>query len=549
MSAAATWWQSGVIYQVYPRSFQDSNGDGVGDLAGIVARLDYLHGLNVDIIWLSPIYPSPMHDFGYDVADYCAIDPLFGSMADFDRLLAEVHRRGMRLLLDLVPNHSSHRHPWFIASRSSRDDARRAWYIWRDPAPGGGPPNNWLSHFGGPAWTFDQGSGQYYMHQFLPQQPELNYRHPEVLPAMLDCMRFWLDKGVDGFRVDVIGMLLKDPLFRDEPANPAWNGVREYQSLLHVHTANLPEVHGLIRQMRGFLDGWNDRLLIGELYLPNAELVRYYGDEQGAECHLPFNFQLIRAPWDAALIRRLVDDYEALLPQHAWPNWVLGNHDQKRLATRVGSRQARVATMLLLTLRGTPTCYYGDEIGMLDVPLPLALMQDPPALRQPEIAHLVGRDPQRTPMQWDASANAGFAAAGVHSWLPLAADWSTRNVASQSADPNSPLGFFRTMSALRRAEPALGSGSYRSLDAGQPDVFAYLRGDPGSALLVLLNFGAECRRLALPLSGDAADLLLSTAMTAPRRLSLAQLVLEPDEGMVLRLPASSRVSRSVLSGG
>jgi alpha-glucosidase len=337
-------------------------------------------------------------------------------------------------------------------------------------------------------------------------------------------------------------MLLKDPLFRDEPANPAWNGVREYQSLLHVHTANLPEVHGLIRQMRAFLDGWNDRLMIGELYLPNAELVRYYGDEEGAECHLPFNFQLIRAPWDAALIRRLVDDYEALLPPHAWPNWVLGNHDQKRLATRVGSRQARVATMLLLTLRGTPTCYYGDEIGMLDVPLPLALMQDPPALRQPEIAHLVGRDPQRSPMQWDASANAGFAAAGVRSWLPLAPDCRTRNVASQSADPNSPLGFFRAMTALRRAEPALADGSYRSLDAGQPDVFAYLRGDPGSALLVLLNFGTERRRLALPLSGDAADLLLSTAMTSPGRLRLEQLVLEPDEGMVLRLPATSRVS-------
>ncbi|QKS31238.1 MAG: DUF3459 domain-containing protein [Candidatus Accumulibacter similis] len=549
MSAAASWWQRGIIYQVYPRSFQDSNGDGVGDLAGIIARLDYLHGLNVDIIWLSPIYPSPMHDFGYDVADYCAIDPLFGSMADFDRLLAEVHRRGMRLVLDLVPNHSSHRHPWFIASRSSRDDPRRAWYIWRDPAPDGGPPNNWLSHFGGPAWTFDEGSGQYYMHQFLPQQPELNHRHPEVLPAMLDCMRFWLDKGVDGFRVDVIGMLLKDPLFRDEPANPAWNGIREYQSLLHVHTANLPEVHGLIRQMRAFLDGWDDRLMIGELYLPNAELVRYYGNEDGAECHLPFNFQLIRAPWDAAVIRRVVDEYEALLPVHAWPNWVLGNHDQKRLATRVGLSQARVANMLLLTLRGTPTCYYGDEIGMLDVPLPLTLMQDPPALRQPEIAHLVGRDPQRTPMQWDASANAGFAAAGVRSWLPLAADCSTRNVASQAADPASPLGFFRAMTALRRAEPALASGFYQSLDADQPDVFAYLRGDRGSTLLVLLNFGAERRRPALPLSDAAADLLLSTAMTAPRRLSLAQLVLEPDEGMVLRLPAGSRVSRSVLSGG
>ncbi len=542
MSAAASWWQTGIIYQIYPRSFQDSNGDGVGDLAGIIARLDYLHSLNVDILWLSPIYPSPMHDFGYDVADYCAIHPLFGTMADFDRLLAEVHARGMRLLLDLVPNHSSHLHPWFIASRSARDNPRRAWYIWRDPAPGGGPPNNWLSHFGGPAWTFDEASGQYYMHQFLPQQPELNHRHPEVLPAMLDCMRFWLDKGVDGFRVDVIGELLKDPLFRDEPENPTWNGVREYQRLLHVHTGNLPEVHGLIRRMRTFLDGWEDRLMIGELYLPNADLVRYYGDEQGAECHLPFNFQLIRAPWDATVVRQLVDAYEAALPVHAWPNWVLGNHDQKRLASRVGSRQARVAHMLLLTLRGTPTCYYGDEIGMLDVPMPLTLMQDPPALRQPEIAHLVGRDPQRTPMQWDASANAGFAAAGVRPWLPLAPDCGAHNVARQLGDPSSPLAFFRAMSALRRAEPALASGSYRSLDAGQPDVFAYLRGDPGNALLVLLNFAAEPRCPVLPLSCAAAELLLSTTMTPPRRVGLSPLVLAADEGMVLRLPVAGCVA-------
>ncbi|MGZ9165881.1 MAG: alpha-amylase family glycosyl hydrolase, partial [Anaerolineales bacterium] len=403
------WWQKGVIYQIYPRSYQDSNGDGIGDLAGIVQRLDYLSNtLGVDAVWLSPIYPSPMHDFGYDVADYCDIHPLFGSLQDFDHLLAEVHQRGMKLILDLVPNHTSDEHPWFIESRSSRDDPKRDWYIWRDPTPDGGPPNNWLSHFGGPAWTFDERTGQYYLHQFVKQQPDLNYRNPDVAKAMLDIMRFWLDRGVDGFRVDVIGLIMKDPLFRDEPPNPAWNGVNPFASLQHIYTANLPEVHDLIRQMRAVLDSYDDRMMVGETYLPNEDLVIYYGGPDALECHLPFNFQLITAPWDAAGVRRMVDAYEAVLPPDAWPNWVLGNHDQHRLATRVGPGQAGVANMLLLTLRGTPTCYYGDELGMENVPIPLEKVQDPPAVNQPEIAHIVGRDPERTPMQWDTSPNAGF---------------------------------------------------------------------------------------------------------------------------------------------
>ena len=444
MDPTYPWWQTGIIYQIYPRSYQDSNGDGVGDLPGIEARLDYVQSLNVGAVWLSPIYPSPMHDFGYDVADYCAIHPLFGTLADFDRLLAEVHRRGMKLILDLVPNHTSDEHPWFIESRASRDNPKRDWYIWRDPAPDGGPPNNWLSYFGGPAWTFDQQTGQYYMHQFVTQQPELNYRNPAVVAALLDSMRFWLDRGVDGFRVDVIWLMMKDPLFRDEPPNPNWDGVNPHNSLRHIYTANLPEVHGLIREMREVLDAYDDRMMVGEIYMPNEDLVTYYGGPAGAECHLPFNFQLINAPWDAAAVRRMVDAYEAILPAGAWPNWVLGNHDQHRLATRIGPAQARVANMLLLTLRGTPTCYYGDEIGMENVPIPPEMVQDPPALNQPEIAHLVGRDPERTPMQWDASPNAGFAPAGVRTWLPLAADFAVRNVAAQeSADPTSFLTFYR----------------------------------------------------------------------------------------------------------
>ena len=535
------WWQKGVIYQIYPRSFQDSNGDGIGDLAGIIQRLDYLsETLGVEAVWLSPIYPSPMHDFGYDVADYCGIHPLFGSMADFDRLLDEVHRRGMKLILDLVPNHTSDEHPWFIESRSSRDpSAKRDWYIWRDPAPDGGPPNNWLSHFGGPAWTYDEKTGQYYLHQFVKQQPDLNYRNPDVVNAMLDIMRFWLDRGVDGFRVDVIGLMMKDPLFRDEPPNPDWNGVKPFDSLQHIYTANLPEVHELILKMRALLDSYTDRMMVGETYLPNDELIKYYGSPDKMECHLPFNFQLILARWDAAIVQRMVDAYEAALPLDGWPNWVLGNHDQHRLATRVGPDQARVANLLLLTLRGTPTCYYGDELGMENVPIPLEKVQDPPAVNQPEIAHIVGRDPERTPMQWDSSPNAGFAAPDVKElWLPLASDYKEANVANQLNDPPSMLNFYRNLLAYRKASPALQWGSYRSLDPesteAQENCFVFERQAGDQRVLVALNFSSKEQKLRLPELGTGR-IALSTALDREGEVDLADFNLRGNEGCIIEL--------------
>ncbi len=536
MSQNDHWWQTEIIYQIYPRSFQDSNGDGVGDLPGITSRLDYLKSLNIGAVWLSPIYPSPMHDFGYDVADYCDIHPLFGTMNDFDQLLSKIHKLGLKLMLDLVPNHTSDEHPWFLESRSSRDNPKRDWYIWRDPAPGGGPPNNWLSHFGGSGWTYDQKTGQYYLHQFVKQQPDLNYRNPEVVTALLDTMRFWLDKGVDGFRVDVIGLMMKDSLFRDEPLNPNWDGKIPWTRLEHIYTANLPEVHDLVQQMRNLLDSYDDRMMVGETYLPNEELVKYYGTPDKPECHLPFNFQLIRAPsWDAALVRKMVDAYEATLPPDAWPNWVLGNHDQHRLATRLGINQARVANMLLLTLRGTPTCYYGDEIGMEDVPIPAELVMDPPAVNQPEIAHLVGRDPERTPMQWDASPNAGFSSAGAHTWLPIADDFATRNVASQSSDPVSTLTYFRTLTSLRQSEHALTIGAYQSVESGASEVFAYLRSHRDTRFLVVLNFGSSAHRLDFSRLGRQAVKQLSTRMSTARTIDLNNLDLAPNEGVLLRL--------------
>ncbi len=529
------WWQKGIIYQIYPRSFQDSNDDGIGDLPGILRRLDYLQRLGVDAIWLSPIYPSPMHDFGYDVSDYCGIHPIFGTMADFDRLLDEVHRRGLRLLLDLVPNHTSGQHPWFLESRSSRDNPKRDWYIWRDPAPDGGPPNNWLSVFGGPAWTLDRRTEQYYLHQFVTQQPELNYRNPAVLEAMLAVMRFWLDKGVDGFRVDVITRMMKDTQFRDEPSNLEWNGINPYDSLLHIHTKNLPEVHSLIRQMRALLDEYQDRMMVGETYLSNGELAKYYGPDLD-ECHLAFNFQLLQMEWKAQTVRQAVEAYEASLPDGAWPNWVLGNHDRPRVATRVGREQSRVANLLLLTLRGTPTTYYGEEIGMENVPIPAEMVQDPPALNQPEIAHIVGRDPERTPMQWDGSPNAGFSAEGVRPWLPLAADCRERNVDLQLQDPTSMPNFYRALATLRRAEPALYAGDYQSIDSESEEVYAYLRTAPGAdRFLVVLNFGDQPQTVNLEQVASTATITIATDMVRRGRVELSSLLLGPNEGLLLRL--------------
>ncbi|RYY08844.1 MAG: alpha-amylase, partial [Alphaproteobacteria bacterium] len=344
----AAWWQEGVVYQVYPRSLQDSDGDGTGDLIGITRRLDDLRALGIDAVWLSPIYPSPMTDFGYDVSDYCGIDPLFGEMAEFDALLARTHAFGLKLILDFVPNHTSDQHPWFQASRERSGD-KADWYLWRDE------PNNWMANFGGSGWTWDERRGQFYYHSFLPTQPDLNWRHPAVKRAMYDALRFWLNKGVDGFRVDVIWMMIKDAEFRDNPPNPAWHpGDRPFEQFLPLYSADRPEVHEVVTEMRAVLDEYPDRVLIGEIYLPIDKLVTYYGrDGDGAQ--LPFNFHLLLLPhWTAAAIAGLINEYQAALPAGAWPNWVLGNHDRSRVATRVGPAQARVAAMLLLTLRGTP---------------------------------------------------------------------------------------------------------------------------------------------------------------------------------------------------
>lgn len=531
MDRGVHWWQRGIVYQIYPLSFMDGDGDGFGDLRGIATRLDYVASLAVDAIWLSPIYPSPMVDFGYDVSDYVGIHPTFGVMADFDHLVAEAHRRELRVILDLVPNHTSDQHPWFVESRSSRDNPRRDWYIWRDPAPGGGPPNNWVSYFGS-AWTLDASTGQYYFHQFREEQPELNYRNPDVLGTLLDTMRFWLDKGVDGFRVDVIALLAKDDRFLDEPANPAYRPEQQiYHSLLHVYTADQPAVHDYIRAMRRVLDEYDERVMIGEL-APIDGLMGFYGADLD-ECHLPFNFHLLEISWEAKLVREIADAYEAALPPGAWPTWVLGNHDTRRIATRIGRAQARVAHMLLLTLRGTPTCYYGDELGMVDVVIPTGRLRDTIGPSPSEAARL-SRDPQHTPMQWDASRDAGFSNGRTEPWLPLDVDSTRLNVAVEDRDLRSMLALFRRLAGLRRKYPSLSVGRYRSLDAGNETVFAYERIDGAARLIVALNFTGIPQMCDLGHAAGSAEVLLSTGLDREGTLTLTELRLAANEGVILR---------------
>jgi len=535
------WWREAVFYEIYVRSFQDSNGDGIGDLPGIIDRLDYLNdgtprSLGVDALWLTPINPSPMFDFGYDVSDYRDIDPLFGSLTDFDRLLAEAHRRNIRIILDLVPNHTSHLHPWFQASRRSRTDPKRNWYFWHDASPEGGYPNNWVSSFGGPAWTVDQTSGQYYLHSFLAEQPDLNYRNPEVVRAMEDIIRFWLDRGVDGFRVDVIHKMIKDAQLRDNPrpAPEEDHPIRHYGGLKHVYDEDQPEVHDIIRSWRRILDSYGERAMVGEVFLFDpARVAAFYGNGHD-ELPLAFNFSFLWSPWDAAAFREQVDSIESVLPAGAQPTYVLSSHDAPRHRTRFddplwGEARARVAAMMLLTLRGTPFLYYGEEIGMHDVVIPTDRVCDPVGKRFPA----VGRDPERTPMQWGAAPGAGFTTA-AEPWLPLAPDYRSVHVAQQTADPGSPLSFYRRLIWYRKQSAALRRGTYHALD-GPPDTFLFLREHGDERLFIALNFAGEPRRVLLSRLGQGHIELTTNPDRKEVPIALGKFDLGPVEGLIVAL--------------
>ncbi len=518
MSATGHWWQRGVVYQVYPRSFQDSDGNGSGDLVGIRQRLDYLEWLGIDAVWLSPIFKSPMADFGYDVADYRDVDPIFGTLADLDALIADMHRRGIRLLLDFVPNHTSSQHPWFLDARSSRRAAHRDWYIWRDPAPDGGPPNGWQSAFLGSAWEFDEATGQYYFHSFLKEQPDLDWTNPEVRAAMTDVMRYWFGRGVDGFRVDVANLLAKGPELAsaDHPdEHQAWG--------------DEPAIHPLMRELRAVAEEFDERVLIGEIWLPPTELVTFYGTELD-ELHLPFNFGLLELhEWSASAVHDAVVAYEGAVPPGAWPNWVLGNHDRQRVASRVGVAQARVAQMLLLTLRGTPTLYYGDEIGMMEVELPRSMWRDPQGLRGGPT-----RDGCRTPMRWDSSPLAGFTTSSP--WLPLDQRAGT-DVADQRNDPSSMLSLVRALLALRRAQPALNVGEWHDLGrAGSAIAYVRTQVAPGSArFLVCLNLAGQSSPLPAAATSLRGEILVSTLLAQVSGRFEDRRELAADEGVVVRL--------------
>lgn len=525
-TAATVWWQAGTIYQIYPRSFQDSNGDGIGDLAGIVGRLPYLRRLGIDAIWLSPIFPSPMADFGYDISDYIGVDPIFGTSADFDALVAAAHGHGLKIILDLVPNHTSDQHPWFVESRSSRDNPKRDWYIWHDPKPDGSAPTNWMSEFGGSSWQYDEATGQYYYHAFLDKQPDLNWRNPAVRNAIYEVMRFWMRRGVDGFRVDVIWHLIKDEEFRDNPTNPNFTAGRPpHEAFLPLYSTDRPETLDVVAEMRRVVDEFDDRVLIGEIYLPFDRLVAYYGsDLSGA--HLPFNFALLSAPWNAFAIGELIARYEAALPLGAWPNWVLGNHDRPRVASRVGMAQARVAAMLLLTLRGTPTLYYGDEIGMKQVPIAPDQVQDPFEKNVPGIG--LGRDGCRTPMQWGATDHAGFTTG--EPWLPLDTDYHHQNAAALAADPHSILSLYVKLIELRKQMPELVFGGYEPVDAAG-DVLAYRRVYDGQTVLIALNLSGEPASLHV----GGGEILLATGLDRHGENVSGALELSSNEGVIVRL--------------
>ena len=514
------WWQRGAIYQIYPRSFADSDGDGVGDLPGIAAHLDYLSELGVEALWLSPIQPSPMVDFGYDVADYCDVDPTFGSLADLDRLIADCHARGIRVILDWVPNHTSDRHPWFLASQWSRDDPKRDWYVWRDGRDGG-PPNNWRSTFErvGPAWSFDRRTGQWYLHSFTPQQPDLNWDNPAVEAAMHEVLRFWLDRGVDGFRIDVVHKIAKDPLLRDNT------------EAARRHDEDWDTIHDRVRGIRRVVDEYPDRIIVGEVYLLDLHRVVSYLNT-GDELHLAHNFVFLHLPWNAEAFRTSIDDFQALAAETTWPAWFLANHDHRRVASRYddgghGPARARAVALMLYALRGTPFIYQGEELGLPDAEIPPGRLVD-----------VDGRDPERAPIPWRppsvAGPGAGFTTG--QSWLPLVADAERLCVERQAADPRTTLSLVRGLAALRRRTPTLQTGTQRCVEAGA-DVLAWLREGESDRVLAAVNFATEPvpLRLALDLAPNATLVVSTDSDRTEDSVDHHRFTLGPSEGVLLRL--------------
>jgi alpha-glucosidase len=506
-----TWWKHAVIYEIYPRSFQDSNGDGVGDLNGITQRLDYLQALGVDAIWISPMYPSPQVDFGYDISDYENIDPQYGTLKDFDRLVDEAKKRNIRVILDMVLNHTSDKHKWFIESASSRTNKKRNWYVWNDGKPGPNgkpvPPNNWESLFGGSAWEYVPQTKSFYYHKFYKQQPDLNWRNPEVEKAMFGAMQFWLNRGVAGYRLDAIPTLFEDTQLRDEPVLGGTNAQGD-PNLQHIYTDNLPEVHDVMRRMRAMVAKYpGDRVLIGETYLPNtAELDKWYGGAKHDELQLPMDMIVgFSNKLDANMFRARISEVETQV-HGSQPLLVFDNHDNMRSWERYGDGAHNVAiakliAAMLFTTKATALMYYGEELGMVtSTPTRVQDVKDPIGITGwPKEK---GRDGERTPMQWDATPpQAGFSTSAT-TWLPVASNYKTVNVQTELADPNSLLNWHKKLIAMRREMPALKDGGLVMVDTANPSVLSYVRTSPDGShgVVVALNMTGQAQKIALDLT-------------------------------------------------
>ena len=531
------WWKTTIIYQCYPRSFQDSDGDGNGDLKGIMSRSDYFVDIGVKTVWLNPIFQSPQKDGGYDISNFTNIDPMYGTIEDLKDLLKELHAKGIKLLLDFVPNHTSEEHPWFIESRKSKDNPKRDWYIWADMKDGQKPPNNWISVFGGPAWTYDNVTDQYYFHQFASFQPDLNYRNPEVREAMESVLRYWLDLGVDGFRFDAVKHLLEDPALKDETRNPSFpsdectvnvDNSSCYNSLVHNLTTDYSGIHNVTRSWRKVFDLYKDRFMVGEIYDPIATVMTYYGEDDD-EFNFPFNFLLLgRKVWNGTEVNTTINDWLDSMPEGAWPNWVLGNHDNPRVASTVGNYLARAMNVVLLTLPGTPTTYYGEEIFMTDV-------TNIPANKKHDTVG--NRDNERTPMQWDTSANAGFTIADP--WLPVASNYSKYNVQTEGSDDKSMLSLYKELARMKSKYPALRFANYTAIFSTD-EVLAYNRYHEtgGKNFTVLVNFSTD--RQVVDLSSDldtsnsqSFSIQLSSNMDRSGGVNLEAIELNAGEALVL----------------
>jgi alpha-glucosidase len=493
------WWQHAVFYEIYPRSFADSNNDGIGDLKGITSKMSYLHDLGVDAIWITPCFPSPQVDFGYDVSDYENIDPMYGTLADFDQMVAEGKKQHVRIIFDFVVNHSSDQHPWFVDSKSSRTAAHRDWYIWRDGKGSGQPPNNWTSEFGGCAWKFDATTGQYYYHNFYAEQPDLNWHNPAVKDAMFDVTRWWYKRGVSGFRLDAVDTLFEDPKLRDNPILPGKNAYGDPNQEKKYNT-KLREVHDVLRGLRQVADE-SGAVLIGETWTKNvSELRQYYGDHSD-ELQMPMDLMLTSLKFSAPVFREHI---AAVDGAGGWPVYVISNHDIVRSYDRYGDGKhnyqiAKVMAALYLTLRGTPIMYYGEEIGMKTTP-PTHKEDVKDPIGRTGWPQEKGRDGERTPMQWNEKANAGFST--KKPWLPVPPTYKTHNVATEEKDRNSILNFYKKLLALRHTNEALLDGSYIALNTNDPDVISYLRSYKGKAVLVALNMSGSAQKASFRLDGQ-----------------------------------------------